>query len=106
MTNEIDGFDLIARQAYGESGVPHEQWRALRQLEGLHHWSPEGFDPFYSVVRHDEICEISKQPDRFLNHFRTHLTRRRARAAMPESCESGAQARDVTLSLRNAQPWI
>ena len=67
MTTEIDGFDLIAPRSYGERGVPHDQWRELRRREGLHHCTPEGFDPFYPVVRHDEICEISKQPDRFLS---------------------------------------
>ena len=66
---DIDGFDLIAPEAYGKRGVPHEQWRALRQLDHLHHCAPEGFDPFYPVVRHDQICEISKQPHRFLNSF-------------------------------------
>jgi cytochrome P450 len=66
---DIDGFDLIAPQAYGERGVPHDQWRALRQLDRLHHCAPEGFDAFYPVVRHDQICEISKQPDRFRNRF-------------------------------------
>lgn len=66
---DIDGFDLISPQAYGDKGVPHEQWRELRRREGLQRCNPEGFDPFYPVVRHDEICEISKQPDRFLNRF-------------------------------------
>ncbi len=66
---DIDGFDLIAPQAYGERGIPHEQWRALRRLDRLHHCAPEGFDAFYPVVRHDQICEVSKQPDRFLNRF-------------------------------------
>ncbi len=66
---DIDGFDLIAPQAYGERGVPHDQWRALRKLDRLHHCAPEGFDAFYPVVRHDQICEISKQPQRFLNRF-------------------------------------
>ena len=66
---EIDGFELIAPQAYGERGVPHDQWRALRKLDRLHHCAPEGFDAFYPVVRHDQICEISKQPERFLNRL-------------------------------------
>jgi cytochrome P450 len=65
----IDGFDLIAPQAYGERGVPHDQWRELRTRDRLEHLAPEGFDAFYPVVRHDQICEISKQPDRFLNRF-------------------------------------
>jgi len=41
---EIDGFELIAPQAYGERGVPHDQWRELRKLDRLHHCAPEGFD--------------------------------------------------------------
>jgi len=66
---EIDGFDLIAPQAYGERGAPHDQWRALRKLDRLHHCAPEGFDAFYPIVRHDQISEISKQPQSFLNRF-------------------------------------
>ncbi len=66
---DIDGFNLIAPKAYGEHGVPHDHWRELRKLEWLHPCKPEGFDAFYPVVRHDQICEISKQPERFLNGF-------------------------------------
>ena len=65
--SDIDGFDLIAPKAYGAHGVPHDHFRELRKLERLHHCEPEGFDAFYPVVRHDQICEISKQPERFLN---------------------------------------
>jgi len=67
--SEIDGFDLIAPKAYGARGVPHDQWRELRKLDHLHHCAPEGFAAFYPVVHHDQICEISKQPDRFLSQF-------------------------------------
>ena len=66
---DIDGFDLIAPRAYGERGVPHNQFRELRGLDRLHHCAPDGFDAFYPVVRHDQICEISTQPQRFLNRF-------------------------------------
>ncbi len=69
MSADTDGFDLISPEAYGERGVPHDQWRALRQLDRLQHYTPKGFDAFYPVVRHDQICEISKQPERFLNRF-------------------------------------
>jgi hypothetical protein len=65
----IDGLDLISPQAYGERGLPHDQWRELRALERLQRFAPEGFDPFYAVVRHDQISEISTQPERFLNRF-------------------------------------
>jgi len=66
---EIDSFDLIAPQAYGAGGVPHDSWRTLRELDHLQRCTPEGFDAFYPVVHHDRICEISKQPHRFLSRF-------------------------------------
>lgn len=64
---EINGFDLIAPEAYGKRGTPHEQFRALRARDGLQRFEAEGFEPFYPVVRHDQIREISSQPERFLN---------------------------------------
>jgi len=39
----------------------------LRRLDHLHFCEPHGFDSFYPVVRHRDICEISKQPDLFWN---------------------------------------
>jgi cytochrome P450 len=66
---EIDGHDLIAPRAYAERGVPHDQWAELRRLDHLHFCEPRGFDSFYPIVRHEHICEISKQPDRFWSRF-------------------------------------
>jgi cytochrome P450 len=66
---EIDGRDLIAPRAYAERGVPHDQWAELRRLDHLHFCEPRGFDSFYPIVRHEHICEISKQPDRFWSRF-------------------------------------
>ncbi len=28
---DIDGYELIAPKAYGERGIPHDQWTELRQ---------------------------------------------------------------------------
>jgi cytochrome P450 len=63
----IDGRDLISPGAYAERGIPHDQWTELRRLDSLHRCEPKGFDVFYPVVRHRDICEISKQPDLFWN---------------------------------------
>ena len=65
----IDGLDLISPRAYGEHGIPHDRWSDLRRSDRLHLCEPPGFDPFYPVVRHEHICEISKQPDLFSNRF-------------------------------------
>ena len=66
---DINGLELISSRAYGERGIPHDQWSELRRSNRLRFCEPPGFDSFYPVVRHDHICEISKQPDRFLNRF-------------------------------------
>ena len=65
----IDGRDLISPRAYGERGIPHDQWSELRRLDHLHFCDPPGFDSFYPIVRHEHICEISKQPDLFWSRF-------------------------------------
>jgi cytochrome P450 len=66
---DIDGRDLIAPRAYAERGIPHDQWTELRRLDHLHFCEPRGFDSFYPIVRHEHICEISKQPDLFWSRF-------------------------------------
>jgi len=67
--SDINGLDLISPRAYGERGIPHDQWSELRRSGRLHFCEPPGFDSFYPIVRHEHICEISKQPDLFLNRF-------------------------------------
>jgi hypothetical protein len=63
----IDGRDLISPRAYARRGTPHDQLTELRRRNSLHLCEPEGFQSFYPVVRHRDICEISKQPDLFWN---------------------------------------
>ena len=45
----------------------------------MHRCEPHDYPPFWAITRHAHICEISKQPDRFLNqpgitHQRTEQT--------------------------------
>ncbi len=60
-----DGLDLVSSRAYAEKGVPHALWTRLRAESPVHHCAPEGFEPFWAITRHADICEISKQPDKF-----------------------------------------
>jgi hypothetical protein len=60
-----DGLDLVSSRAYAEKGVPHALWTRLRAESPVHYCAPAGFDPFWAITRHADICEISKQPDRF-----------------------------------------
>jgi cytochrome P450 len=62
-----DGFDLIDPACYARNGPPHAAWTALRRHSPLHRCEPRDYPPFWAVTRHAHICEISKQPDRFLS---------------------------------------
>ena len=62
-----NGQDLIDPLSYAKQGVPHEVWTRLRRESPVHYCEPKGFEPFWAITRHADICEISKQPDRFLN---------------------------------------
>ena len=62
-----DGFDLIDSGSYAEHGVPHDSWTQLRRESPVHWCEPPGYESFWAITRHADICQISKQPDLFLN---------------------------------------
>jgi len=65
--NLSDGFDLIDPASYGRSGPPHDSWTALRRHSPVHRCEPRDYPPFWAITRHADICEVSKQPDKFLS---------------------------------------
>jgi len=62
-----DGSDLIDPAAYAKGGPPHASWSALRRQSPIHRCEPDGYPPFWAITKHAHICEISKNPDAFLN---------------------------------------
>jgi cytochrome P450 len=62
-----DGTELLAPAYYGAKGAPHELWTRLRNESPVHRCEPAGFQPFWAITRHADICEISKRPDDFSN---------------------------------------
>jgi cytochrome P450 len=85
--SDIDGRDLVSPRAYAERGIPHARWTELRRLDHLRFCEPRGYDSFYAVVRHRDICEISKQPDLFWNRKGIVLESRQQRTIL--EAESG-----------------
>jgi hypothetical protein len=65
--NLTDGFDLIDPASYGRNGQPHDSWTALRRHSPVHRCEPRDYPPFWAITRHADLCEISKQPDKFLS---------------------------------------
>jgi cytochrome P450 len=62
-----DGLELVSPQHYGDGGYPHDTWTRLRQTDPVAWFEPQGYRGFWAITKHADICEVSKQPDRFLN---------------------------------------
>jgi hypothetical protein len=62
-----DGRELVDPHFYAREGYPHELWARLRRESPVHWCEPPDVVPFWAVTRHAHICEVSKQPDKFLN---------------------------------------
>jgi len=60
-----DGFELVSNRSYAEKGVPHDLWTRLRAESPVHLCHPAGFEPYWAITKHADICEISKQPEVF-----------------------------------------
>ena len=59
--------DLIDASAYGENGVPHELWSTLREETPVYWYAQPGHTPFWAITKHEDIVEVSSQPDIFSN---------------------------------------
>jgi cytochrome P450 len=62
-----DGTELMEPHRYARDGYPHELWRRLRSESPVHWCEGPELVPFWAVTRHAHICEVSKQPDKFLS---------------------------------------
>ncbi len=66
-TDEVNPLDLVSPHYYGEFGPPHKQWSWLRDNEPVYWCDPPGFEHFWAITRHEDIIEVSSQPDVFSN---------------------------------------
>jgi len=67
MTTNEDGLQLIDPRSYAQQGAAHDLWTQLRRESPVHRFELTGYDPFYAITKHADICTISKRPDLFLN---------------------------------------
>ena len=63
--------DIMSPKRAAKQWYPHDRWIELRALPTLVRLEPNGMDPFWAVVKHADISEISTQPDKFLSAPRT-----------------------------------
>ena len=67
MTPDIDPLELVDPARYARRGYPHAVWTRLRAEAPVAKFAPPGYEPFWSLVKHADIVQVSKQPLRFSN---------------------------------------
>lgn len=70
---ERDYTAVADPKAYADDGYIHRIFTDMRKNAPVHWQEPEGFRPFWSITRHADIIEISRQNDTFLNGPRAVL---------------------------------
>ena len=66
--NLTDGFDLIDPASLrGERTAARSPGPRCAEHSPVHRCEPRDYPPFWAITRHADICEISKQPDKFLS---------------------------------------
>ncbi len=92
-----DGRELISNHAYAREGVPHELWTRLRAEAPVLRCRTAGFEPFWAITRHADICEISKQPDKFSSVPGIALIHESQRALLEENQGFGAMRQIINM---------
>ena len=87
--------DIVRSEHYATKGYPHEAWTQLRRESPVHRFEIDGYDPFWAVVRYDDIARVSRQPRTFLNSPRLAFASQRFPVRAPE---------DFARSLLNMDP--
>lgn len=63
----LDNVELINPKYYAEHGYPHEAFALLRRDAPVYYFDRLDLKPIWAITRYDDIVDISRQPDRFLN---------------------------------------
>ena len=76
MDSEEAGSVFTDPSAYAHEERFHAACALLRRESPVHRVETEGFNPFWAVTKHDDVMEIERQPERWLNAPRPALVSR------------------------------
>jgi cholest-4-en-3-one 26-monooxygenase len=68
-------IDIIDPSVYERGGIPHEQFKWLRDNDPVH-WhadTAEDMPGFWAVTRHEDVVHVSRHPELFSSHLRTSM---------------------------------
>ncbi|HZO08728.1 MAG TPA: hypothetical protein VFC77_05080, partial [Myxococcota bacterium] len=68
-TPQIDPsrLDVISSGHYEENGYPFREWAWLRRHDPVRWIEHPDYEPFWAIVKHADVTQLSTQPRLFLN---------------------------------------
>ncbi|HEV7732630.1 MAG TPA: cytochrome P450 [Candidatus Binatia bacterium] len=60
-------IEVISPDYYAEHGYPHEAWAWLRRHDPVRRYELPNYRPFWTIVRHEDVFRISRDPQHFIN---------------------------------------
>ena len=70
---ERDYTSVADPKAYTDEDTLHATFADMRKNAPVHWQEPNGYRPFWSITKHADVLEISRQNDKFLNGPRAVL---------------------------------
>ena len=58
---------IVDHKTYGTLDRQHALFSTLRKEDPVHWTEPAGFRPFWTISKHQDIIEIERQNERFIN---------------------------------------
>ena len=63
----LPGAEILDPRRFALHGYPHADWARLRREAPVHHVVRSEGEPFWVITKHEDIVNISRQPEIFLN---------------------------------------
>ena len=80
----LDTIDIIDPDLYVQRGYPHEEWALLRQQAPVYRYERPGVEPFWAITRHEDIVNVSRQPNLFRSTQILFVTKEEPGSPLPE----------------------
>ena len=73
MGRKVHDFNIVDPNAWADNDQIHDTLKEMRHTAPIAWMEPEGFRPFYAITRYEDIVEIEKLNNQFLNGPRSIL---------------------------------
>ena len=67
LADDLAGIDITTTSRYVDEGFPWHEWDTLRDVAPVYWYDRPGVPPCWVVTRYDDVKQVERQPDVFIN---------------------------------------